>query len=148
MSEDTPNNQVITDSPQLLTRDSILSADDFSYEIVEVPEWGGSVRIRGLSGEERDQLEARMVRVQGQKTELNTDAFRNFRAAFLAMSIVDQDGKRLFTDRDVEALGRKSSRAVQRVFNACQKLSAFTDEDIAEITGEMAEDPTDGSSSD
>lgn len=138
---------------RLLNRDEILQADDFEYRLVDVPEWAAGdpnarVRVRSLAGEERDQLEARMVKFKGQEAEVNTDAFRNFRAGLVAMSIIDGDGNRLFTDADVEALGRKSSKALQRVFNVCQELSAFSEEDIAELTGDLEQDPTEGSSSD
>jgi hypothetical protein len=138
---------------RLLTKDEILQADDFEYRLVEVPEWAGGdasarVRVRSLSGEERDQLEARAVKFRGQKPEVNTDALKNFRANLVSLSIVDDAGERVFSDKDVDALGRKSSKALQRVFNACQELSAFSEEDIAELTGELSEDPTDGSSSD
>ena len=37
-----------------LSKDQILGAVDFSFVEVEVPEWGGTVRIRGLSAAERD----------------------------------------------------------------------------------------------
>jgi len=41
----------------LLTRDEILKAEDIQYETVPVPEWapGGTVRVKTLSGEERDE---------------------------------------------------------------------------------------------
>ena len=38
----------------LLTREAILARDDEQSETVEVPEWDGSVRVRGLTGRERD----------------------------------------------------------------------------------------------
>lgn len=145
------SDEIITDhpaAPTLLGRDQILAVNDFEYELVEVPEWGGTVRIRGLSGSERDQLEASMIRARGRTTEVNVSALSTFRARLVAMSIVDDQGRRVFKDTDIDALGKKSSKALQRVFNACQKLSAFTDEDIQELTEELAEDPTDGSSSD
>ena len=42
----------------LLNKDSILSAADFVYVEHEVPEWQGTVRLRGLSAAERDEFEA------------------------------------------------------------------------------------------
>jgi hypothetical protein len=45
-------------SGSYLTRDAILQAPDLQGEDVAVPEWGGTVRVRGLSGAQRDAYEA------------------------------------------------------------------------------------------
>ena len=37
-----------------LSRDAILQREDIKTEDVEVPEWGGTVRVRGMSGVQRD----------------------------------------------------------------------------------------------
>ena len=49
--------------PVLLTRDLILKADDIQTREVEVPEWGGTVLIRALTGTERDAYEAEAYRL-------------------------------------------------------------------------------------
>lgn len=139
---------ITTFNPGLLTRDAILSAQDHVYEIVEVPEWGGSVRVRGLTGSERDQFEAGMIQYKGKRQEVNQSAMSRFRARLVSMTIVDGDGKRLFNSSDVEALGAKSAKALQRVFNVAQRLSGFTESDVQELTEELAENPTEGSSTD
>ena len=46
----------------LLTRDKILSADDIRSERVKVPEWGGEVIVREMTGAERDEWEGSVVR--------------------------------------------------------------------------------------
>ena len=40
---------------RILDRASILGSDDREIERVPVPEWGGFVFVRNLSGAERDQ---------------------------------------------------------------------------------------------
>jgi len=42
----------------LLTKDAILAAEDAVFEDVHVSEWGGTVRVKALSGLERDRFEA------------------------------------------------------------------------------------------
>ena len=42
----------------LLTKDAILQAQDSKLEKLEVPEWGGHVFIKSMSGTERDNFEA------------------------------------------------------------------------------------------
>lgn len=131
----------------LLNRDQILAAQDVEYKVIDVPEWGGSVRVRSLSGSGRDQLEAHMTRAAGTSVEINTDGFANFRAMFVAMSIVDAEGNRIFTDSDVAALGEKSSKALQRVYNACMELSAVTEDDVKELVGNSGAGQNAGSGS-
>ena len=46
----------------LLSKTAILTANDLQTEDVEVPEWGGAVRVRSFTGRERDAFESSMVR--------------------------------------------------------------------------------------
>ncbi len=113
----------------LLTRDAILSASDLSFEDVEVPEWGGTVRVKMMTGTERDAFEAGTVVRRGKRAELN---LVNVRARLVALTAVDEDGNLLFSQADVEALARKSAAGLNRVFEAARKLNGLTEEDTAE----------------
>jgi hypothetical protein len=113
-----------------LTRKEILQAGDLEIEDVEVPEWGGVVRVRGLTGEERDALEMAMITRKGKSIEIQGS---NFRARLVAMSVVDERGERIFSDSDVAALGNKSGHALQRVFEVAQRLSGFSEADVEEL---------------
>lgn len=114
-----------------LTREDILAADDIQVEEIVVPEWGGKVRVRGLSGTERDAFEATILDNKCNVTKKNIE---NLRAKLVSLSVVDEAGNRLFSDNDIVALGAKSARPVQRVFNIAQKLSGISEEDIEELT--------------
>jgi len=116
---------------KLLTREAILQAQDLPYEDVAVPEWGGVVRVRALTGAERDRFEASIVEQRGKGgPRLNT---QNIRAKLVALTVVDEHGNRIFTDDDVEALGRKSAAALNRVFEVAQRLSGLTQADMEEL---------------
>lgn len=128
-----------------LTRDAILSAQDLVTEDVAVPEWGGTVRVRGLTGTERDEIEASMVEQRGRKVHMN---MANLRARLCAMSIVDEDGRRLFATVDVKVLGEKSAAALDRVFSVAQRLSGFSKDDIEELTKNSESAPSGASTSD
>lgn len=112
---------------KVLTRDAILSADDLQSERVKVPEWGGEVIVRGMTGKERDQLETEVVSRDGKRVKVNAG---NIRARLLVLSCIDEDGKRVFTDKDVKALGEKSGSALDRVAAVAQRLSKIRDSDI------------------
>ena len=115
----------------MLTRDQILNAQDIQTEEVSVPEWGGSVLVRALDGEERDALEASMIQGKGKNAQVN---LKNLRAKLAARSMVDENGKRLFEDGDIPALAKKSAAALNRVYEAAQRLSGITPEDVDELT--------------
>jgi hypothetical protein len=130
----------------LLTKDQILSADDRKTKEVPVPEWGGSVLIRTLTGRERDAFEATTVRTKGSKQESN---YENFRARFVAECVVDETGKKLFAHRgEVQMLGNKSVAALQRVFNAAQELNGMSEDDVEELTEGFESAPDEDSISD
>jgi ribosomal protein S21 len=115
-----------------LTKDQILAAADLPEEVVDVPEWGGKVLIRGMTGAERDAFEESVMVTRGNSRELN---LRNFRAKLVARSIVDPVTKeRMFSDNEIAELGKKSARALQRVFEAALRLNGMTAESVEELT--------------
>ena len=67
----------------LLSKEAILAAQDVVTELVEVPEWGGSVRVRGLTGAERDAFEGETIQRNGRDVKTNT---RNLRARLVVLS--------------------------------------------------------------
>ena len=116
----------------LLSKEAILQAQDLPTELVPVPEWGGEILVRGLTGAERDAFEQSIVEQRGKSTRIN---LRNLRAKLVAMTVVDEQGNRLFSDDEAEALGRKSAAALNRVFEVAQRLSGLRPEDVEELAG-------------
>ena len=111
-----------------LSKEAILAAEDTRTEEVEVPEWGGSVLVRGMTGRERDDFESSMLIQDGGQAGRD---LRNTRAKLVAKCAVDGDGRRLFADDDVAALGEKSAAALVRVFEVAARLSGLDEEDVA-----------------
>lgn len=116
----------------LLTRDQILSAPDITTEDVEVPEWGGTVRVRGLSASQRDAFESASVAVKGKKIDPN---FINIRARLVALAVVDDNGDQMFTNADIKALGEKSAAPIDRIFDVASRLSGVSEGDIDQLEG-------------
>ena len=54
---------------KILSKADILRADDIKTIEVAVPEWGGSVLLRGLTGRERDLFEESILDQTGKKTK-------------------------------------------------------------------------------
>jgi hypothetical protein len=130
----------------LLGRNQILDAKDLKTEDIPVPEWGGEVRIRMLTGEERDQFEASMVEL---KKDGTTKANReNVRARLLVLCIVNEQGEQMFNRADIKLLGRKSAKALERVINAANELNGISEKDIEDLAEGFDSDPNEGGTSD
>ena len=107
----------------LISRDQILSASDIEYKEIDVPEWGGTVRIASMNGADREVFETVWINQAGEETT-------QIRATLVALSIVDENGDRLFSPEDIEALGKKSCKALSRVFEVAQKLNGIGEDDV------------------
>lgn len=101
---------------QSLTREQILAADDLRLERVDALEWGGCVYVRMLTAAEALQFHA-----DGQKDEHKEDAL--FRIA--ALTIVDENGNRLFTVDDAKDLAGKSHAVIQRICQRAMELNGL-----------------------
>lgn len=122
---------------KLLGRDDILWFDDRQYEYVEVPEWGEGavVKVRGMTGSERDAFEGSLMKESADRKRGTRMDWTDLRSKLIVRCVVDEQGERIFTDADVKAVGNKSAAALQRIFEVCQKLSRLTDEDVDELVG-------------
>lgn len=115
-----------------LTREAILSANDLKAVKVPVPEWGGVVYVGVMTGAERDSFEAQRIDQRGSDVKVNLD---NVRAHLAARTLCDSQGKRLFSVKDVVALGQKSGAALQRVYEAAMRINRVTADDVEELAG-------------
>ena len=68
----------------------------------------------------------------GKKTKVN---LQNARARLVAITVVDENGNRLFTENEIVLLGTKSATALSRVYDVAASLSGISDDDIEELLG-------------
>jgi hypothetical protein len=122
-----------------LSKADILESDDLPSQDVDVPEWGGTVRVRGFSGAERDRFEFAMAAAKDSPEEVN------IRAQVVGRCLIDADGKRLFTDKELVKLGAKSGAALDRVFDVVRELSGMGDKALQKATADFGNAPNDGS---
>lgn len=130
---------------KILSRSDILGCDDMRSQTLEIPEWGGSVRIRSLTGAEREAFEANLYRLVDGRRELELE---NFRAKLAAACIVDEEDRQIFSAADVLALAKKSSVALARIFNAAEALNGMHADAVAGAQKNSASGPTGASTSD
>ena len=114
----------------VLTRDVLLGATTPPVEEVNIPELGGMVRVRGMTGGERDAFEASCLTGRGRKRDFN---MKNVRAKMVAFCCIDDAGNRLFSDGDLEGLGAIRADVLDKLFSAAQRLSGMRDEDVEEL---------------
>jgi hypothetical protein len=108
-----------------LSKSAILAAEDKKMIDHEVPEWGGSVKLRVMTGTERDRFESEFV--GGNKS------VEMVRAKLVAKCLCDDDGKRLFTEQEIPELGEKSAAVLDRLFAECMKLNRFSKSDVDDL---------------
>ena len=98
----------------ILTKSAILSAEDFEYALVPCPEWGGDVRVRGLSA--ADQAFIAKLSNQDKKEALTINVF--------IRGVVDDNGERVFNSTDIEDLKKRSYAVVERVAKKIIELTS------------------------
>lgn len=126
----------------LLNKEQILSADDLQTKDILVKPWGGYVRVRTMTAHERDQFEQKVFAGRDKKGRMD-----DIRATLVSLAVVDENGKRIFTDKDVAGLAKKSAAAMDQIFAEVQKLNAVTDEDVEDMaknSEETQDDSSDG----
>ena len=100
-----------------LTRENILAEDDLKLVEVAVPEWpkcGGHVWVKGLPGDEAEELIG------------NADeGIKGKRAQLLVHTMCNEKGELLFTSDDVEALNHKHTTILDRIADAAMELNGL-----------------------
>ena len=127
----------------ILTREQIQAVDDLRSRIVQVdvPEWGGSVNIRPMDVRELDEYSNDAMRSKA-------TGMRDFRTRLVAYCLCDEQGNRLFTEKDIDALAGKSGTVMDRLYRACDELNDIGPKKIEDIAGNSPAGQSDSSSSD
>lgn len=121
----------------ILTKEAILGAQDHKTEYVDVPEWGGIVRVKTMSGRERDAFEASLI---GEKD--SERRMENMRARMLAWCIVDENNRRMFSIDEADDLGQKSAAALDRVVAVARRINGMSkDESEKNSNARPGEEP-------
>lgn len=116
---------------ELLNAEAIKQVDDQRMETVAVPEWQGKVNVRNLTNEESTEFE-----------QFCTDCRKNgkinlkgVKVALVVRAACDDCRAPIFGKDDAAWLEKKSGAALNRVFQAAQRINGFTKTDIEELAG-------------
>lgn len=103
---------------KLLKKNDIVAAEDLKHEDVDVPQWGGTVRVRMMTGTERDEFRA-SVAVEGGV------GVGRFSVALLAATLIDETGARLFTMEEIDQLADKSAASIDKPAAVAMRLNGL-----------------------
>lgn len=100
---------------KLLSVEDILNAKDSNEVVVEVPEWGGSVKVRSITKGTQQKLR-----------ESSTDKKGEINASKLELLLfVYGLAEPQFTEGQIEQLKEKSSVAFDKVLQAIMEIGGF-----------------------
>lgn len=116
---------------KLLTIDEILAKRELPVEVVEVPEWGGTVRVQGLSAGEADAFNKSLQR-RGPNGQMEMDR-EHYCARLLARCLVDEKGERVCSDANIMLLSQLSAAPITRLTVIAERLSGMRPEAIEDL---------------
>lgn len=121
-----------------LSPSNIENVQDITLVEVEVPEWGGVVYIRSLSGKERDHFDS----IYFNQDIPFIEKFKNARARFLVTVLCNENGEQLLKPEQVEMLGNKNGAVLDRLFEKAQEISGLRKKDIDKMGKDLSNDQT------
>lgn len=136
----------MTQNGSYLSKDDILRADDIRFKDVDVPEWGGKLRVRGLTSEEMLDFGLEIAEGTNPQQPGNVRMKREHFMRIVTMVVVDAEGANIFSTEDMDALGKKSLAPIQRIVETSMELSGFTEDAQSEMGKSSKEVPPVGSS--
>ena len=121
------------DGPGALSADWILENTGLAAPTrVNIPEWGGAVYVREMSGVERDAFELASMVGEGKGTHFSRE---NIRARLAVACVCNERGELLFGPAQAAQLGQKSARALNRIWEVAAPLNGLTDADVEALAG-------------
>ncbi len=144
-----------------LDRAAIIAAQDLGYQDVDVPEWGGTVRVYALSATQNDKLHLQVLDMSESmkasalngknggdfEIKLDMDKWAESKAQVVVWTVADGDGNRLFTQKDIGTVGLKSGEVIDRLYDVAIELSGATALSMNAISKNSGTGPSAGSAS-
>ena len=115
---------------RFLTRDEILKIDDLKREAIDIPEWGGSICVRELTGAERSELFALWKQDESDEKQVQ-DSFAII-VATVRLTACGEDGKPLFTADDILRIRNLNAKVLDKIYKEAAKMNGFGADGIEE----------------
>jgi hypothetical protein len=131
----------------MLSRDDFFKKRERTYKDVDVPELGGTVRVRSMTAGERARLEASRIDKEG---SLIPNRVRTFRERLAVATVVDETNGLMFTEADIDRLSELPGSALDKIADAAMELAGMKEvekrmEDLAgnSVTLTVSNGPSD-----
>jgi hypothetical protein len=122
--------------PTLLSRDVFLQKRERKFETVQIPELGGSVRIKALTSGEQARYEASL---RDRNAEFIPGRMMQNRERLIVAACVDEEGQPLFKESDVVHLHENLPCGVaSKLCAAIRKVSGMDEDEKRETLEELA----------
>ena len=121
-------------------RKSIFEVDDIPTQVVEVPEWGVEILVKGMNGKGRANFLKRSTDADGNVS------YENFYPELVIATAFDpESGEQIFDSADRDTLNTKSGVALNRIAEVAQRLSGLGSDDVGEAKKDSSESLKSGS---
>lgn len=101
-------------------RDSILNVQDEQSQLVDVPEWGVTVLVKGMDGRERAAFMRAAIDDKGRP-----QFERIYPEVIIACTYDPDTGTKVFEQTDRDVIDSKSARATERIAKVALQLSGI-----------------------
>jgi len=108
-------------------RDRIIQSKDIESHLTHVDVWGVDLEIRTMTAVERSRLVATCTKADG-----TVDMERMYPLLLISSVYDPEDGKKVFTADDMEALQEKSASAIEFVAQKVMEVSGMTPKAVDE----------------
>ncbi len=111
----------------MLTKEQILAKREAELIAIDVPEWGGPVRLSKPTAKQLEEFERDQA-----KRRAAGNAQVGFRARVAILMCANPDGSKMFTASDEAALSDQPAKALTRIHEAAAPLLGWTEESVEE----------------
>ncbi len=126
---------------KILSRAEVLAAQDLAPLSVPVPEWGGHVLLRAFTASQRADYDCdTMKRADAFRAKTGRDPKMSdipHKSALVAATAVDEAGRRLFSEADLEALAEKNAKVIDRLYDRAMFHNGYLRESLEELEGKL-----------
>lgn len=127
---------------KFLTRGEALDVDDTELLTVEVPEWGGCIYLKGLTGSEAVEY-AQNTEQAAKKQEI----WKEEMLWLLSKTILDENKEPLFPgEQGIKDLSKKNGVVLGKLYNIAIRISVLGDAELAELEKNLKAAQEDSSS--
>ena len=124
-------------------RDDILKSRTAKPKMEAIQVFGHPLYVRKIKGAELDQYEGQRLDIRSAKDiRIN---YRNMRARLVVLVLCDENGERIFSDADVEAVGELPADELDAIYDVGLRLNGMDKDATERLEKNSDQEPHGGS---